>query len=124
MNDAFISGFVDELEKQAKSISSTFAPGKKIPKGLIKRTLARIVSPTVAGRADAAQTLRILRRLGAKNPSLKRLAEVSRLVQATPAHKDTRKVRFVTNRLLGAAGVAGTAAVGHKMLKKDKKSKK
>jgi len=121
MQSAFIHGFFDELEKTAASVSSTFAPGKKIPKGAVRRTLMRIVSPTIAGRASSAQSLRLLRKLEKRFPEMRGTAELGRFVMTQPGQRGVSTARFALNRLLGGGAAVGAAAIGHRLLKKKKK---
>jgi hypothetical protein len=110
---AFMRGLLDELEKDA-SVSSTFS-GRKIPRGRIKRTLARIVSPTVDSRVQFTKALRKLRKT---NPAA---AKIIRDL-ASPELRTGANVGFALKRGVQGAALLGAGVLGAKALRKKKKT--
>lgn len=121
LHGAFMRGLLDELEKDASISRETF-PGRKIPKGFIKRTLARIVSPTVAGRASSASTLRAVRKLYKMLGLPHFTSHITREFMKGKGHRRLSNIQFAVNRLAGAGLLGGGVALGAKMLRKKKKS--
>lgn len=131
MNEAFVLGFLDELEKQGKAgaLSRTYS-GAKIPRSRLKRTLMRTVSPTVSGRAMASTQLRLLRKIErrldprAKSSSGRMTSQLSKEIMAMPESRRLAKIQFAINRVMGAGALAGGGAIAHRLLKKKKKKSK